>query len=157
MGGNSLQCICCLQARRQTAAHRAHHCAVLSLVCKIACSFWLFKCTAFHIVSRNDRVLPVEVELIFVFFPSLYSFDLKPETNLQDPNHGNWWLEFGSGELVGYWPSLLFSHLASHAHLDSSPWYPAFFFLAPLRAPRSTHLFRCPVAGASNDPSRSDA
>ncbi|KAK8933413.1 hypothetical protein KSP39_PZI015604 [Platanthera zijinensis] len=33
----------------------------------------------------------------------------------KDPNHGNWWLEFGSGELVGYWPSLLFSHLADHA------------------------------------------
>ena len=36
---------------------------------------------------------------------------------MQDPNHGNWWLEFGSGELVGYWPSLLFSHLASHASM----------------------------------------
>ncbi|XP_066308985.1 protein neprosin-like [Miscanthus floridulus] len=35
----------------------------------------------------------------------------------KDPNHGNWWLEFGSGELVGYWPSLLFSHLASHASM----------------------------------------
>lgn len=34
---------------------------------------------------------------------------------LQDPNHGNWWLEFGSGVLVGYWPSVLFSHLADHA------------------------------------------
>uniref|UniRef100_A0A0D9V1V2 Neprosin PEP catalytic domain-containing protein n=1 Tax=Leersia perrieri TaxID=77586 RepID=A0A0D9V1V2_9ORYZ len=35
----------------------------------------------------------------------------------KDPNHGNWWLEFGSGELVGYWPSFLFSHLASHASM----------------------------------------
>ncbi|KAK3164520.1 hypothetical protein QOZ80_1AG0020360 [Eleusine coracana subsp. coracana] len=35
----------------------------------------------------------------------------------KDPNHGNWWLEFGNGELVGYWPSLLFSHLASHASM----------------------------------------
>ncbi|OAY79584.1 hypothetical protein ACMD2_18926 [Ananas comosus] len=35
----------------------------------------------------------------------------------KDPNHGNWWLEFGSGILVGYWPSVLFSHLASHASM----------------------------------------
>ncbi|XP_057949079.1 protein neprosin-like [Malania oleifera] len=33
----------------------------------------------------------------------------------KDPKHGNWWLEFGSGVLVGYWPSLLFSHLRDHA------------------------------------------
>ncbi|PKA61711.1 hypothetical protein AXF42_Ash008541 [Apostasia shenzhenica] len=35
----------------------------------------------------------------------------------KDPNHGNWWLELGAGELVGYWPSLLFSHLADHASM----------------------------------------
>ncbi|KAG0456578.1 hypothetical protein HPP92_024366 [Vanilla planifolia] len=35
----------------------------------------------------------------------------------KDPNHGNWWLEFGSGQLVGYWPSILFSHLADHASM----------------------------------------
>eukprot|EP01018_Ginkgo_biloba_P008917 Gb_12467 [translate_table: standard] len=33
----------------------------------------------------------------------------------KDPNHGNWWLEFGEGLLVGYWPAFLFSHLADHA------------------------------------------
>ncbi|CAA6671436.1 unnamed protein product [Spirodela intermedia] len=35
----------------------------------------------------------------------------------KDPKHGNWWLEFGSGLLVGYWPSFLFSHLARHASM----------------------------------------
>ncbi|CAN6452025.1 unnamed protein product [Victoria cruziana] len=35
----------------------------------------------------------------------------------KDPKHGNWWLEFGSGVLVGYWPSVLFSHLADHASM----------------------------------------
>ncbi|KAJ6800875.1 uncharacterized protein M6B38_202430 [Iris pallida] len=35
----------------------------------------------------------------------------------KDPKHGNWWLEFGSGLLVGYWPSVLFSHLADHASM----------------------------------------
>lgn len=35
----------------------------------------------------------------------------------QDPKHGNWWLEFGSGVLVGYWPSFLFTHLRDHASM----------------------------------------
>ncbi|XP_077244235.1 protein neprosin-like [Tasmannia lanceolata] len=35
----------------------------------------------------------------------------------KDPKHGHWWLEFGSGLLVGYWPSFLFSHLAKHASM----------------------------------------
>ncbi|XP_058776376.1 protein neprosin-like [Vicia villosa] len=35
----------------------------------------------------------------------------------KDPKHGNWWLEFGSGILVGYWPSFLFTHLKDHASM----------------------------------------
>ncbi|KAF5443111.1 hypothetical protein F2P56_035699 [Juglans regia] len=35
----------------------------------------------------------------------------------KDPKHGNWWLEFGSGVLVGYWPSFLFTHLQDHASM----------------------------------------
>lgn len=35
----------------------------------------------------------------------------------KDPKHGHWWLEFGSGLLVGYWPAYLFSHLRSHASM----------------------------------------
>ncbi|KAL4015939.1 hypothetical protein IC575_023548 [Cucumis melo] len=35
----------------------------------------------------------------------------------KDPKHGNWWLEFGSGVLVGYWPAFLFTHLRSHASM----------------------------------------
>ncbi|KAJ4765337.1 hypothetical protein LUZ62_030627 [Rhynchospora pubera] len=33
----------------------------------------------------------------------------------KDPKHGHWWLEFGPGILVGYWPSFLFAHLGAHA------------------------------------------
>ncbi|KAH9291174.1 hypothetical protein KI387_043641, partial [Taxus chinensis] len=32
-----------------------------------------------------------------------------------DPKEGNWWMEFGDGTLVGYWPSNLFTHLSHHA------------------------------------------
>ncbi|KAJ0755132.1 putative neprosin [Helianthus annuus] len=35
----------------------------------------------------------------------------------KDPKHGHWWLEFGSGLLIGYWPSFLFSHLQKHASM----------------------------------------
>ncbi|XP_059643613.1 protein neprosin-like [Cornus florida] len=35
----------------------------------------------------------------------------------KDPKHGHWWLQFGRGLLVGYWPSYLFSHLRSHASM----------------------------------------
>ena len=38
-------------------------------------------------------------------------------TFVQDPKHGNWWLEFGNGVLVGYWPSFLFTHLRDHASM----------------------------------------
>ncbi|KAK6116535.1 hypothetical protein DH2020_049740 [Rehmannia glutinosa] len=35
----------------------------------------------------------------------------------KDPKHGNWWLEFGNGILVGYWPSFLFTHLRERASM----------------------------------------
>ncbi|KAK1376580.1 DUF239 domain-containing protein/DUF4409 domain-containing protein [Heracleum sosnowskyi] len=35
----------------------------------------------------------------------------------KDPKHGNWWLEFGKGILVGYWPARLFTHLRNHASM----------------------------------------
>ncbi|XP_027332676.1 uncharacterized protein LOC113847643 isoform X1 [Abrus precatorius] len=35
----------------------------------------------------------------------------------KDPKHGHWWLEFGSGLVVGYWPANMFSHLRSHASM----------------------------------------
>ncbi|KAL3835593.1 hypothetical protein ACJIZ3_010329 [Penstemon smallii] len=35
----------------------------------------------------------------------------------KDPKHGNWWLEFGNGILVGYWPSFLFTHLRDKASM----------------------------------------
>ncbi|XP_076960512.1 protein neprosin-like [Bidens hawaiensis] len=35
----------------------------------------------------------------------------------KDPKHGHWWLELGLGQLIGYWPSFLFSHLHKHASM----------------------------------------
>ncbi|XP_010415738.1 PREDICTED: uncharacterized protein LOC104701696 isoform X1 [Camelina sativa] len=35
----------------------------------------------------------------------------------KDPKHGHWWLQFGSGALVGYWPAFLFTHLQQHGSM----------------------------------------
>ncbi|KAL6848107.1 hypothetical protein ACP4OV_022235 [Aristida adscensionis] len=35
----------------------------------------------------------------------------------KDPRRGHWWLQLGSGPLVGYWPSSLFTHLGGHADM----------------------------------------
>ncbi|KAG8045832.1 hypothetical protein GUJ93_ZPchr0008g11687 [Zizania palustris] len=35
----------------------------------------------------------------------------------KDPRRGHWWLQLGSGPLVGYWPSSLFTHLGGHANM----------------------------------------
>ncbi|BAS92475.1 Os05g0169800 [Oryza sativa Japonica Group] len=35
----------------------------------------------------------------------------------KDPKQGHWWLQLGSGALVGYWPSFLFSHLGARADM----------------------------------------
>ncbi|KAH0434980.1 hypothetical protein IEQ34_001692 [Dendrobium chrysotoxum] len=50
---------------------------------------------------------------------SIYGRDQFDITLLvwKDPKHGHWWLEFGSGLLVGYWPSRLFTHLADSANM----------------------------------------
>ncbi|KAL2936128.1 hypothetical protein RDABS01_019246 [Bienertia sinuspersici] len=39
------------------------------------------------------------------------------DISITDPKHGHWWLQLGSGVLVGYWPAFLFSHLRMHANM----------------------------------------
>ncbi|PAN17485.1 hypothetical protein PAHAL_3G135300 [Panicum hallii] len=35
----------------------------------------------------------------------------------KDPRQGHWWLQLGSGALIGYWPSSLFTHLGARADM----------------------------------------
>ncbi|PKU70073.1 hypothetical protein MA16_Dca016357 [Dendrobium catenatum] len=35
----------------------------------------------------------------------------------KDPKEGNWWMQFGSDYVMGYWPSFLFSYLADSASM----------------------------------------
>ncbi|KAF5946563.1 hypothetical protein HYC85_016791 [Camellia sinensis] len=39
------------------------------------------------------------------------------EAGWQDPKEGNWWMQFGSQYVLGYWPSYLFSYLADSASM----------------------------------------
>ncbi|KAK9068801.1 hypothetical protein SSX86_012917 [Deinandra increscens subsp. villosa] len=35
----------------------------------------------------------------------------------KDPEEGNWWMQFGNGKVLGYWPATLFSYLSDSASL----------------------------------------
>lgn len=35
----------------------------------------------------------------------------------KDPEQGNWWMQFGSGNVLGYWPASLFSYLTDSASM----------------------------------------
>ncbi|KAK4777794.1 hypothetical protein SAY87_017981 [Trapa incisa] len=35
----------------------------------------------------------------------------------KDPNEGHWWMQFGNGYVLGYWPSFLFSYLGESASM----------------------------------------
>ncbi|KAI3743007.1 hypothetical protein L1987_60708 [Smallanthus sonchifolius] len=35
----------------------------------------------------------------------------------KDPEEGNWWMQFGNGKVLGYWPATLFSYLTESASL----------------------------------------
>ncbi|KVI00609.1 uncharacterized protein LOC112519423 [Cynara cardunculus var. scolymus] len=35
----------------------------------------------------------------------------------KDPEEGNWWMQFGNGKVLGYWPATLFSYLTEKASL----------------------------------------
>jgi hypothetical protein len=35
----------------------------------------------------------------------------------KDPEEGHWWMQFGNGKVLGYWPSFLFSYLSDSASM----------------------------------------
>ncbi|OMO52001.1 hypothetical protein CCACVL1_29439 [Corchorus capsularis] len=35
----------------------------------------------------------------------------------KDPDEGNWWMQFGNGYVLGYWPAFLFSYLSDSASM----------------------------------------
>jgi hypothetical protein len=53
----------------------------------------------------------------FIYFLLKKWLHMNTRGWMQDPRRGHWWLQLGSGPLVGYWPSFLFSHLGGHANM----------------------------------------
>jgi hypothetical protein len=51
---------------------------------------------------------------IFPYHKPSYFLNFSVNCGLQDPKRGNWWLQVGSN-VVGYWPSSIFSYLADSA------------------------------------------
>ncbi|XP_028106292.1 uncharacterized protein LOC114305417 isoform X2 [Camellia sinensis] len=50
--------------------------------------------------------------------PDLYGdHNTRLFTYWTDPKEGNWWMQFGSQYVLGYWPSYLFSYLADSASM----------------------------------------
>ncbi|KAG9146311.1 hypothetical protein Leryth_008009 [Lithospermum erythrorhizon] len=75
-----------------------------------------FSLSQIWIVAGTDGVDLNTIEAGWQVHPQLYKGDRQPRlfTYWTDPKNGNWWLQYG-GELVGYWPSVLFTHLKDHA------------------------------------------
>ncbi|KAK3164006.1 hypothetical protein QOZ80_1AG0011330 [Eleusine coracana subsp. coracana] len=70
-------------------------------------------CSGF--VQTNNRIaIGAAISPISVFNGRQYDISLLI---WKDPRRGHWWLQLGSGPLVGYWPSFLFSHLGGHANM----------------------------------------
>ncbi|XP_074572415.1 protein neprosin-like [Curcuma longa] len=65
---------------------------------------------------QTNNMIAIGAAISPVSTPSGGQFDISLLV-WKDPNHGNWWLELGSGTLVGYWPAFLFSHLSEHASM----------------------------------------
>lgn len=38
---------------------------------------------------------------------------------MKDPKHGHWWLQFGSGVLIGYWPSFFIQSSTKRSKYDT--------------------------------------
>ncbi|XP_019418632.1 PREDICTED: uncharacterized protein LOC109329423 [Lupinus angustifolius] len=64
-------------------------------------------------VQTNKRItLGAAIKPISSYNGKQFEIDLLVS---KDPNIGDWWLIYGSGIQIGYWPSSLFTGLESHA------------------------------------------
>uniref|UniRef100_A0A6N2KHE5 Neprosin PEP catalytic domain-containing protein n=1 Tax=Salix viminalis TaxID=40686 RepID=A0A6N2KHE5_SALVM len=68
----------------------------------------------------------------------------------KDPKLGNWWMSFGDGTLVGYWPAELFTHLAKHATMVE--WGGETLITASAQPEASQPWLKTPTATISKAP-----
>ncbi|PWA33746.1 hypothetical protein CTI12_AA624730 [Artemisia annua] len=70
-------------------------------------------CSGF-IQINNEIAMGGSISPISQFHGSQYDITILI---WKDPGDGNWWMQFGNGKVLGYWPSTLFSYLRESASL----------------------------------------
>ncbi|KEH20187.1 carboxyl-terminal peptidase [Medicago truncatula] len=71
------------------------------------------KCVGFVQTSKKN-LLGGRLGPVSTYNGKQYDF---PLIIWKDPNSGNWWLEYGSGNFLGYWPATLFTELKGEAYI----------------------------------------
>nr|XP_043610864.1 uncharacterized protein LOC122582524 [Erigeron canadensis] len=70
-------------------------------------------CSGF-IQTNNEIAIGGSISPLSQFHGSQYDITILI---WKDPEEGNWWMQFGNGKVLGYWPAKLFSYLADSASL----------------------------------------
>lgn len=68
-------------------------------------------CSGF-IQINNEIAMGASISPISAYRASQYDISLLV---WKDPKEGNWWMQFGNDNVLGYWPGFLFSYLADSA------------------------------------------
>lgn len=68
-------------------------------------------CSGF-IQINNEIALGASISPISKYQSSQYDISILV---WKDPEQGNWWMQFGNGHVLGYWPGSLFSYLTDSA------------------------------------------
>ncbi|KAL7593616.1 uncharacterized protein LOC111890582 [Lactuca sativa] len=70
-------------------------------------------CSGF-IQINNEIALGASISPISKYHGSQYDISILV---WKDPEQGNWWMQFGNGKVLGYWPASLFSYLTDSASM----------------------------------------
>ncbi|MFS8019073.1 putative neprosin [Helianthus anomalus] len=70
-------------------------------------------CSGF-IQINNNIAMGASISPVSAFRNSQYDISILI---WKDQKEGNWWMQFGNGYVLGYWPSFLFSYLAESASM----------------------------------------
>ncbi|KAL8235945.1 hypothetical protein R6Q59_017026 [Mikania micrantha] len=70
-------------------------------------------CSGF-IQINNQIALGASISPISKYHGSQYDISILV---WKDPEQGNWWMQFGKGNVLGYWPASLFSYLTDSASM----------------------------------------
>ncbi|GAB2222588.1 hypothetical protein Droror1_Dr00016707 [Drosera rotundifolia] len=70
-------------------------------------------CSGF-IQINNEIAMGASISPISAYRNSQYDISILV---WKDPKEGNWWMQFGSDNVMGYWPAFLFSYLADSASM----------------------------------------